>query len=351
MMPDIEFTNISNHCLQQFCINVHSNEIFVIIGPTGAGKTTLLNSLCGLQTYSGSITINGKNIEDIPVSMRKIGYLFQDMNLFPHMSVKANIYFALKANKTNTRPLNQGLQTLLNELQIDHLKERYPKNLSGGEKQRVSLARALASDPEILLLDEPFKHLDINSAQHFRHYLLNVCKERNLTTIFVTHDHVEAMEIADRIGFMKDGTLQQTGHYQDLLFNPLNQEVQNFLGNPNLFAIQSIKKLTDNIKVASCSETSITTVGLPSHTSKIAILAQHVLLENPDFNSSEPNQFNGVITKIDTQSYLTNVWLQYKKNIIHAQISKNKEAELQLKVGKIIKMILPLQFLKYYVAD
>jgi ABC-type sugar transport system ATPase subunit len=155
-MPTIELKNISNFVCRDISVTISNGELLVLLGPTGAGKTTLLNIICGLAPYEGSVLFDGEPIDTIPISRRRIGYLFQDLALFPHLDVRRNITYGLSTKKRGHNQIKARLDEMCTLLNIGHLLGRYPKNLSGGERQRVALARAIAPSPKILLLDEPF---------------------------------------------------------------------------------------------------------------------------------------------------------------------------------------------------
>jgi len=164
-MPTIELKNISNFICRAISLKILSGELLVLLGPTGAGKTTLLNIICGLTPYEGSILFDGEPIDTIPISKRRIGYLFQDLALFPHLDVRRNITYGLSTKKQGHNQIEARLDEMCTLLNICHLLGRYPKDLSGGERQRVALARAIAPSPKILLLDEPFNSLDIMTSK------------------------------------------------------------------------------------------------------------------------------------------------------------------------------------------
>jgi ABC-type Fe3+/spermidine/putrescine transport system ATPase subunit len=213
----------------------------VLLGPTGAGKTTLLNIVSGLIEYEGSILFDGVSMDEIPVNRRGFGYLFQDLALFPHLDVTSNITYGLKMQKRRVDEIEARLHEMLNLMNIGHLARRYPKDLSGGEKQRVALARAIAPSPEVLLLDEPFNSLDSRSTKYLMLEFRRMLKGLGLTTIFVTHDLVEAKEMADRIAILDSGRFVQIGTPQEIFFAPNSYKVSDFLGLPNTFDYYSYK--------------------------------------------------------------------------------------------------------------
>jgi len=228
-MSIINLNNIStSYCLEDINIEINNNEFIVILGSSGAGKSTLLNVISGLKEYTGEVFYNNQNMDKIPTEERNIGYLMQDVYLFPHMKVYDNIAFGLKARSYSKNIINKKIEEIFNLLKIKHLKNRYPKDLSGGEKQRVALARALVTEPEILLLDEPLSSLDPKAAKEIREELAKLHKYLNLTTILVTHNFTEAKTLADRIIIISKGILIQ---YESAskVFNKPDKRIESFI--------------------------------------------------------------------------------------------------------------------------
>jgi len=190
-------------------LEVRPGELLVLLGPNGAGKTTLLNVIAGLVPYQGSVMFDGSSMDAVPARFRKIGYVFQDLVLFPHLDVGSNIAYGLRSYGTPKPEREQRVSELLHMLAIEHLSGHFPAKLSGGEKQRVALARALAPRPEILLLDEPFNSLDSQTSGFLRAELKHLQNDLGATTVFVTHDLSEAEELGDRIAIVKDGLVEQ----------------------------------------------------------------------------------------------------------------------------------------------
>ncbi len=206
-MTTIELRDIENYALHKISLKISSGEFLVIFGPNGAGKTTLLNVIAGLSKYTGSVLFDNSPVDNLPPQKRKVGYLFQELVLFPHLNVSANIAYGLKAQGWPKEKISSRVIEMLKMLRIERLANRYPLNLSGGEKQRVALARALAPYPKILLLDEPLNNLDLQTSRYLRHKLKHIHQRLGITTIYVTHDLEEAKELADRIILIKQGRI------------------------------------------------------------------------------------------------------------------------------------------------
>lgn len=206
-MTTIHLENVSNHILQGVDLTIANGELFVLLGPSGAGKSTLLQVIAGLLPCTGQIFFNGDCIDRQPPHRRRVGYLFQDLLLFPHLTIYQNLQLAMAHLKAGCREERTKINRLLDRFGILALAERYPVQMSGGEKQRAALARAIATAPRILLLDEPFSSLDPKNAQRLQSELKAHQRHFQITTLFVTHNWEEARQLADRIGVIRQGRL------------------------------------------------------------------------------------------------------------------------------------------------
>lgn len=221
-------------------LEIKTGELTALLGPSGSGKTTLLRIIAGLeQADSGIVRFNGEDITTQHVSERGVGFVFQHYALFKHMTVFENVAYGLTVRPRNTRPskseISEKVHSLLKLVQLDWTANRYPSQLSGGQRQRIALARALAVEPKVLLLDEPFGALDAKVRAELRRWLRRLHDEINVTTVFVTHDQEEALEVADKIVVMNQGRIEQQGTPEEVYDNPSNPFVYEFLGNVNLF--------------------------------------------------------------------------------------------------------------------
>ena len=226
--------------LKNISLNIESGELIALLGPSGSGKTTLLRVLAGLEGLDqGAILFDGQNITSVGPKERGIGFVFQHYALFRHMSVFENVAYGLKVRPRKTRPSKQEITKKVNELlslvKLENLADRYPSQLSGGQRQRVALARALAVEPKVLLLDEPFGALDAKVRKELRRWLRKLHNEFNVTSIFVTHDQEEALDVASRVVVMNNGQIEQIGTPEEVYENPQTPFVYDFLGNVNLF--------------------------------------------------------------------------------------------------------------------
>lgn len=221
-------------------LSIQSGELTALLGPSGSGKTTLLRLIAGLeQADSGQILFHGEDISNQHVSERGVGFVFQHYALFKHMTVAENVAFGLTVKPRHLRPnkseIARKVKNLLELVQLDWTADRYPAQLSGGQRQRIALARALAVEPKVLLLDEPFGALDAKVRAELRRWLRRLHDEIHVTSVFVTHDQEEALEVADRIVVMNKGRVEQDGTPEQVYDHPANPFVYEFLGTVNLF--------------------------------------------------------------------------------------------------------------------
>lgn len=221
-------------------LEVPEGELVALLGPSGSGKTTLLRVIAGLeQPDAGQILFHGEDATDVHVRERKVGFVFQHYALFRHMTVFENIAFGLRVRPRRERPreseIRARVQKLLELVQLEWLADRYPSQLSGGQRQRIALARALAVEPKVLLLDEPFGALDAQVRKDLRRWLRRLHDEIHVTSVFVTHDQEEALEVADRVVVMNRGNIEQIGTPEEVYDHPATPFVYQFLGHVNLF--------------------------------------------------------------------------------------------------------------------
>lgn len=243
----IDVQNISKHfggftALDRVSLQVRTGELVALLGPSGSGKTTLLRIIAGLEepdAGDGAILFHAENMVDRHVSDRGVGFVFQHYALFRHMSVFENVAFGLRVRPRKSRPtrarIRERVMELLRLVQLDFLADRYPSQLSGGQRQRVALARALAVEPKVLLLDEPFGALDAKVRQELRQWLRRLHDEIHITSVFVTHDQDEALEVADGIVVMNAGKIEQIGTPEEVFHHPRSEFVMDFLGSVNVF--------------------------------------------------------------------------------------------------------------------
>jgi sulfate transport system ATP-binding protein len=235
----IEVHNVSKRfgtftALDDVSVTVPDGALMALLGPSGGGKSTLLRIIAGLETPDeGSVSIDGQDLTEAPARTRGVGFVFQHYAPFKHMTVYDNIAFGLKVRRADKAETKQRVDELLSLVRLDGLAKRYPSQLSGGQLQRMALARALAPRPKVLLLDEPFGALDVQVRGELREWLRRLHEEIHVTTIFVTHDQEEAMDVAGQIVVINGGRVEQTGTPHELYEHPSNEFVMSFIGPVN----------------------------------------------------------------------------------------------------------------------
>ncbi len=228
------------HALRDVNLKVPGGELVALLGPSGSGKTTLLRVIAGLETPdSGHVLLNGDDATEHSASQRGVGFVFQHYALFRHMTVFENVAFGLRVQPRKLRPsraeIRERVSELLRLVQLESYAQMYPAQLSGGQRQRVALARALAVKPKVLLLDEPFGALDAKVRKDLRRWLRRLHDELHITSVLVTHDQEEALEVADRVAILNSGNVEQVGSPEAIYDKPASPFVYHFLGNVNLF--------------------------------------------------------------------------------------------------------------------
>ncbi|MBD2529911.1 ABC transporter ATP-binding protein [Nostoc flagelliforme FACHB-838] len=233
------FNNVT--AIEDITFEIPDGEFWVLVGPSGCGKSTILRTIAGLETAtSGKLYIGDRLVNNIPARQRDVAMVFQNYALYPHMSVAENIGFGLQMRKVDRKIIQERVMNVARSLSLDHLLDRKPKQLSGGQQQRVALGRAIAREPQVFLLDEPLSNLDAQLRDDTRAELKQLHQELGITTIYVTHDQVEAMTLADKIVVLNRGRIQQIGDPQTIYASPSNQMVATFLGSPPMNILPAI---------------------------------------------------------------------------------------------------------------
>ena len=267
-MAYLELTKIekyyeSFHALKNIDLQVEKEEFVVFVGPSGCGKSTLLRSICGLETVSsGRIVLDGKDITDIHPSKRNLAMVFQNYALFPHLNVFDNIAFGLQLHGVSKSDIRKRVERAAALLHLEQLLDRKPKQLSGGQRQRVAIGRCIVKAPKLFLFDEPLSNLDAMLRVRMRVELLNLHYETRNTVVYVTHDQVEAMTMADKIVVLQDGRIEQFGRPMLLYEHPVNKFVAGFIGSPQMNFLAG-KAGAATPKGISCAVDKLGTFNLP----------------------------------------------------------------------------------------
>lgn len=324
------FTAVDNVSLQ-----INTGELTALLGPSGSGKTTLLRIIAGLeQADSGVIRFNNEDITTQHVSERGVGFVFQHYALFKHMTVFENVAYGLTVKPKKVRPskaeIQKKVKNLLELVQLDWTADRYPSQLSGGQRQRIALARALAVEPKVLLLDEPFGALDAKVRAELRRWLRRLHDDIHVTSVFVTHDQEEALEVADRIVVMNKGRVEQDGTPEQVYDHPANPFVYEFLGNVNLFhaRVKQGQTKIGNISVPSPEHTS------PDEQNGFAYVRPH---EIDIVSTTEPDALKVKIELITIvgPSVRLEVLSTDEQQLIHVELPKDQFRRFNLQQGDI----------------
>jgi molybdopterin-binding protein len=290
--------DLGEFVLQNISLGIEEGEYFIVLGPTGAGKTVLLESIAGLYPIkSGEIWLRGKDVTGLEPEKRRISIVYQDHVLFPHLSVKDNIAFGLKMNKAKTAEITDRLNWIAELLGIPHLLHRKPDTLSGGEKQKVALGRAIITRPELLLVDEPLSALDPETRENVQHELRRLHKALGITILHVTHDFEEAIALGNRIAVVGEGQLKQVGTPEEVFRHPNSEFVARFAMTRNIFAGRAERKPNgDTIFRVNGTEFIIALdVDGAYHAS---IRPEDILISSEPLHSSARNCFPGTITHV-----------------------------------------------------
>jgi sulfate/thiosulfate transport system ATP-binding protein len=287
--------------------DVPAGSLTALLGPSGSGKSTLLRAIAGLdQPDSGTITIDGRDVTRLPPQRRGIGFVFQHYAAFKHLTVRDNVAFGLKIRRRPKAEIREKVDNLLEVVGLSGFQTRYPSQLSGGQRQRMALARALAVDPQVLLLDEPFGALDAKVREDLRAWLRRLHDEVHVTTVLVTHDQAEALDVADRIAVLRDGRIEQVGSPTDVYDTPANSFVMSFLGavstlNGNLVRPHDIRVgRSPDMKIAADDGTAEATGVVRATIDRLVMLGFEVRVELT--NAATGGPFIAQITRGDAEA-------------------------------------------------
>ncbi|MBN2098127.1 MAG: ABC transporter ATP-binding protein [Dehalococcoidia bacterium] len=324
--------DLGEFVLQDINLDVKGGEYFILLGPTGAGKTVLLEAIAGLHpVLKGTISIDGKEITRLKPEKRGVGIVYQDQMLFPHMSVEKNIAFGLKAMKCPKQEIRPRIDNAVALLKISHLLHREPKTLSGGEKQKVALARALVTRPMVLLLDEPLSALDPNTRERMQHELAELHRRLKITIIHVTHDFEEAEALGDRVAVLNEGQIAQVGTPKDILRRPSSTFVADFALTRNVFTGQVREAENGHVSVdIGGIELKATTAARGSV--HLALRPEDIILSPEPLRSTARNAFEGTITQVLDRGAVLYVTVTIPPEFV-CLVTRQAQEELNLRKG------------------
>lgn len=319
--------------LDQVNLKIQEGELMALLGPSGSGKTTLLRIIAGIDRPDrGTVLLFGKDIRRLKASDRRVGFVFQHYALFKHMNVFENIAFGLKVRPAGLRPSDAEIKKKVGELltlvQLDRMASRYPSELSGGQRQRVALARALAIEPELLLLDEPFGALDAKVRRDLRLWLRKLHEEIQITSVFVTHDQEEALELADRVAVLNEGRIEQVGTPEEIYHRPATPFVYDFLGNVNLFHC----RIEDGKAFLRDSQVELSSPGFSAPTQKDASIYVRPHLLEIHREAGAQNRLSATIRHIHLAGPTVKIELESPwGDLIRVELTHERYRELKLR--------------------
>ncbi len=341
----ISLQHISNYILQDFSLDIRDGELLVLVGPSGAGKTTLLNVVAGLTGYEGRVLLHGNPVDRLPPSRREVAYVFQELLLFPHLTVMKNLLLAMKRLRMGRAEKKAKAEHILNVFRISHLSGRYPHELSGGEQQRAAIARAVATRPKVLLLDEPFGSLDFRTSRYLRQELKKQQRQLGLTTLFVTHNLFEARELGDRIAVLKNGRLELTGDPEEVCFNRECPE-KGFLEKPNILECSRCTCLENGLLEVDWAGITLLVPDEGRHVSQVAIPPDEIYI-SPERPPGPPiNRFEGSVHTVRHDDGVAQVVVKVGGELLRVEMAPEHFDALNVAQGQAVHGILKLRALK-----
>lgn len=314
------------HVLKDLNLDVEPGEFLVLLGPSGCGKTTALRMIAGLEEVdSGSITLGDVDVTSTPPKYRDVAMVFQSYALYPHKTVAENIGFPLKMQGLEKPAINKAVYEAAEQVQMESLLERYPRQLSGGQRQRVALARAIIRRPAVFLMDEPLSNLDARLRSFMRTELKHMQHELGVTTLYVTHDQIEAMTLAHRVAIMSEGVLQQLGTPHEVYNDPANLFVASFMGSPPMNFIEgkingkNFQSEGVDLSVSGAKNTKNATIGFRPEDTKIVAKGKGL--------------FDAKIYAVEMTGDQTLVTIQMNKATLIVKMPKDFEADIDKIIG------------------
>jgi ABC-type Fe3+/spermidine/putrescine transport system ATPase subunit len=341
-MSVLSLVNVSNWILKEISLEINKGEIFALVGPSGAGKTTVLQVIAGLAPYEGKVYLGTKSLEGVPPYKRRVGYLFQELLLFPHLTIEENLIIAMTRQPGGKNVKRERTSELLELVGIGSLANRFPHELSGGEKQRAALARALASTPDILLLDEPFSSLDFRIARYLRLEFKRLQRLLGFNALFVTHNLREAREMADRIGVLKEGALTQVLNSDELWLSAESGK-GSFLEQPNILSVCGHRKSGNGIIEVEWAGHRFFVPDEGKPFERVAIRPRDIFISTLDPPGSPVNRFQGIVKHIKETGGMASIKVGIGDEEIIVEITREYLKALNLSTGDRVCGILKLR--------
>jgi len=320
--------------IDQVNLEVKSNEYFVILGPSGSGKTMLLELIAGIwYPDSGRVYLEDKDITDEALEKKGIGFVYQNYMLFPHKTVYENVAFGLNLRKIPKEEIKTQVNQMMAVLKISHLKDRLPRTLSGGEQQRTALARALIVQPKVLLMDEPLSALDRKTRDNLMKQLKEIHQNFDITIIHVTHNFDEALQLADRVAIMKQGTISQVGNIEEVFRRPANGFVADFVGVENI--IKGTATLDGDVTEINTGNTVIVSTEPKKGPVHITIRPEDITLSTQKVATSARNVFEGYVKEISDQGTLIRLTIDIGDPLV-VFLTRQSFMDLEINIGKSV---------------
>ena len=347
-----QYKNATKKSVTDFNLSIDEKEFIVFVGPSGCGKSTTLRMLAGFEEITGgTISIDGNIVNNTPPRERGISMVFQNYALYPHMTVEDNIAFGLKNIKTPKDEIKKKVNWAIEILGLEEYRKRKPKNLSGGQRQRVALGRAIVRNQKVFLMDEPLSNLDAKLRVSMRNEISKLHRELGSTTIYVTHDQVEAMTMADRIVVMKDGIIQQIGTPMDLYDNPRNKFVGSFIGSPQMnflnVEVKGNKAILENGSKITLPEGILKRMNNRQGKLCMGFRAEDIKLDNLNIGLFEDSIITSAIENTEIMGNENNLYFKIGNTTAAARVGKEDVKE----IGEQFKFVINVNKVHFFDLD
>ena len=347
-----QYKNATKKSVTDFNLSIDEKEFIVFVGPSGCGKSTTLRMLAGFEEITGgTISIDGNIVNNTPPRERGISMVFQNYALYPHMTVEDNIAFGLKNIKTPKDEIKKKVNWAIEILGLEEYRKRKPKNLSGGQRQRVALGRAIVRNQKVFLMDEPLSNLDAKLRVSMRNEISKLHRELGSTTIYVTHDQVEAMTMADRIVVMKDGIIQQIGTPMDLYDNPRNKFVGSFIGSPQMnflnVEVKGNKAILENGSKITLPEGILKRMNNRQGKLCMGFRAEDIKVDNLNIGLFEDSIITSAIENTEIMGNENNLYFKIGNTTAVARVGKEDVKE----IGEQFKFVINVNKVHFFDLD